>query len=334
VYARSTTTDQILSVPAPATSGYTSQFVNAGAMIGSSVELTLRADVMRRKNFNWSTMVTADRATNRITEWGRNCIFDGDGLGQYCVGATRGDMYGYHFLRSLGELPANHKNSANQFQVNDDGYLVPVGPNGDWRDVKKFGSTVVIDGESFNWGLPFTLKTATGSDSTVLIGQSRPKLHMGWNNNLRWKSLSFYGLFDWQLGNQIYNATKERLYQYSRSGDVDQFGKATENKKPIDYYLRLYHSNDNIDAFVEPGSFLKLRELSVRYSPSNRVLALTRLDQLGAERINLALIGRNLLTWTRYTGYDPEVGNAINRYDVTTNYPNYRIYTFNVEVVF
>jgi hypothetical protein len=234
----------------------------------------------------------------------------------------------------MSELPAAHANSANQFAINDDGYLVPVGPNGSWKDVSKFGTTVTIDGVAYNWGLPFTLKAANGSDSTILIGQSRPKLRAGWNNNVRWKSLAFYGLLDWQYGNQVYNATKERLYQYSRSGDVDQFGKDPEAKKPIDYYLRLYHSNDVIDAFVEPGSYVKLRELSVRYSPSTRMVQRLRLDRLGAERINLAFIGRNLMTWTRYSGYDPEVGNAINRFDVTTNYPNYRTFTANFEIVF
>jgi hypothetical protein len=72
----------------------------------------------------------------------------------------------------------------------------------------------------------------------------------------------------------------------------------------------------------------------VRYSPSTRTLQRLRLDRIGAERVNIGIIGRNLMTWTRYTGYDPEVGNAINRFDVTTNYPNYRTFTANFEIIF
>lgn len=209
-----------------------------------------------------------------------------------------------------------------------------IGTSGSWKDISNFGKTVTIDGVAYNWGLPITMKTTTGADSIMKIGTSTPRLRMGWGNNVRWKSFAFYGLFDWQLGNNVYNATKQRLYQYSRSGDVDQYGKADEAKKPIDYYLRLYSSNNNVSAFVEPASFLKLREVSVKYSPSNSLLSRAKLDRLGAERMSVALIGRNLMTWTRYTGYDPEVGNAINRYDVTTNYPLYRTITGSVEIVF
>lgn len=334
VHARSQTSDQIISVPAPATSGYSSQWVNAGTIRGNSTELTLRADLVRDQNVNWSMMVTGDKTSNRIVAWGRNCIFDGDGLGYYCPGISRGDMFGYQFVTNASQLPGVHANSASQFQLNDDGYLVPIGTSGTWKDVSNFGKTVSIDGVSYNWGLPITVKTQSGADSIMKIGTSTPRLRLGWGNNVRWKALAFYGLFDWQVGNNVYNATKQRLYQYSRSGDVDQFGKADETKKPIDYYLRLYSSNNNVSAFVEPASFLKLRELSVRYTPSNSVLSRTKLDKLGAERMSVALIGRNLMTWTRYTGYDPEVGNAINRYDVTTNYPLYRTITGSFEIVF
>ncbi len=333
VYAASTTSDQIIQVPAPATSGYTSQWVNAGTVRGRTVELTTRADVYRGHAVNWSMTLVADRSRSRILAWGRNCIFDDDGLGFWCPGVVRGDMYGYRFLRDAADLPAVHASSASQFQRNDDGYLVPVGPNGRWQD-RKFGTSVVIDGVSYAWGLPITLKTAGGADSIVVIGTSAPRLHMGYGNNVRYKSIALYALLDWQLGNDVYNATKQRLYQYSRSGDVDQFGKADEAKKPIDYYLRLYNSNNNGSHFVEPGSFLKLRELSARYTPSTRLLHRARLDRLGAERVTLALIGRNLLTFSNYSGYDPEVGNAINRFDVTTNYPNFRTITGNLEIVF
>jgi hypothetical protein len=333
VYAASTTSDQLIEVPAPATSGYTSQWVNAGTVRGRTLELTTRADVFRGRSLNWSMTLVADRSRSRILAWGRNCIFDDDALGYWCPGAIRGDMYGYQFLRDAAGLPAVHRNSANQFQVNDDGYLVPVGPNGRWQD-RKFGTTVTIDGVNYAWGLPITLKNAAGADSVLPIGTSAPRLHMGYGNNLRFKAFSLYALLDWQLGNQVYNATKQRLYQYSRSGDVDQFGKADETKKPIDYYLRLYNSNNRGSHFVEPGSFVKLRELSARYTPSVRMLQRARLDRLGAERVTLALIGRNLLTFSNYSGYDPEVGNAINRIDVTTNYPNYRSITGNLEIVF
>ena len=68
------------------------------------------------------------------------------------------------------------------------------------------------------------------------------------------------------------------MYQYQRSRDVDQAGKAQELKKPIEYYISLYSANDPTSHFVEDASFVKLRELSLKYRlPRSFSRALARL---------------------------------------------------------
>jgi hypothetical protein len=121
------------------------------------------------------------------------------------------------------------------------------------------------------------------------------------------------------------------MYQYGRSSDVDQNGKPQELKKTTDYYAQLYAANSPTDFFVEDAGFLKLREMSVRYQlPSSFAPALNR---LGASGMSLSLIGRNLLTFTDYKGYDPEVGSVLNRLD-SFDYPRYRTITGSIEIVF
>jgi hypothetical protein len=76
---------------------------------------------------------------------------------------------------------------------------------------------------------------------------------------------------------------------------------------------------------------VKLRELSVKYRlPRSFNAALAR---LGANQASLSLIGRNLLTFTSYKGYDPEVGTVLNRLD-SFQYPRYRTLTGSVEIIF
>lgn len=121
------------------------------------------------------------------------------------------------------------------------------------------------------------------------------------------------------------------MYQYGRSSDVDQAGKPQELKKTVEYYVALYSAASPVDVFVEDASFVKLRELSLRYRlPTGLARVVNR---LGGESMSVSLIGRNLLTFTRYKGYDPEVGSVLNRLD-SFNYPRYRTLTGSVEITF
>jgi hypothetical protein len=148
----------------------------------------------------------------------------------------------------------------------------------------------------------------------------------------------FYGLVDVQVGGQVYNATKQRQYQWYRSGEEDQTGKPEGLKKPAAYYDALYNGNDENEWFVEPGGFVKLRELSIRYRVP--VQALRGLRSLGISGASLALVARNLFTITNYSGYDPEVrdeetgaNNPVARVD-DFDYPRFRTITMTVLLEF
>jgi hypothetical protein len=223
-------------------------------------------------------------------------------------------MYGLAFLHSADQLPAALTNAKDQFDVNDDGLLVWVGPGGHWTDAK-WGTPAVINGVTYpwTWGQPIIRQDSTGQSAVVRIGSGNPKFHWGVSNNVNWKGLQVYGLVDAQVGGQIYNQNNQRMYQYQRSGDVDQVGKSSETKKTVNYYDLLYNGNQIMDWFVEPGGFVKLREVSAKYQlPKSLVSRVPGNRAVGA---SISVIGRNLLTWTKYSGYDPEVGSTINKID-------------------
>jgi hypothetical protein len=94
----------------------------------------------------------------------------------------------------------------------------------------------------------------------------------------------------------------------------------------------LYNVNADNSNYVEDGTYIKLRELALRYTIDQS--ALSRIGGgLGLESAAISITGRNLLTFTDYTGYDPEVGGIIGG-DDSYQYPNFRTITAVLELIF
>jgi hypothetical protein len=126
------------------------------------------------------------------------------------------------------------------------------------------------------------------------------------------------------------------MFQDRRHAAIDQFGKAQANKKALEYYsVGFYDALEPNSYFVEDGSYVKLRELSLSYAFSKNLLSSMRF--LGDGRsVKVALIGRNLKTWTKYSGFDPESssnGDFNFRVD-GFRYPSFRQITGQIEIGF
>ncbi len=246
------------------------------------------------------------------------------------------------------------------FDINDDGYLVPVGVDNTWRDgIEKhyYGGTVTIDSVSYAWGIPikgYTIRVdtlpggvvATDTSRFQKVGSSIPDFNLGVSQTFRWKGFSVYTLFDAQIGGDIYNNTRQWGCRDKTCWEYDQVtqdgalasgdGTDPSGYKSILYGEILYDVNSDNSHFVEDGSFVKFRELALRYTFSRAQLE----GFFGGfiKRVSLAVIGRNLMTWTDYSGYDPEVSGlggsaAYLRYD-DFGYPNYRTWTGSIEIEF
>ena len=326
-HARTTTEDQLVLVPLPAGFGFSSQWQNAGTVEGRTWEGTIEATALERPGLRWTVGLVADRSRHEITEFDRRCFRTGTASAFYrCAGETLGTMYGTYFLKSPGELPADVP--ASEFQVNDDGLLVWVGAGGDFRD-QQWGTS--SDELPYEWGMPILALDSAGNSDVARIGDTNPDFNWGFSSNLQWRDFTLYGLLNAQVGGDIYNRTNQRMYQYFRSGDTDQAGRPDELKKTTDYYSVLYASNLVNEWFVEDASFVKLRELSLRYRVPQG--ALDRLGSIGIDGLTVFAIGRNLFTWSDYKGYDPEAGTPLSRMDDFV-YPQFRTLTAGLEIRF
>ena len=332
-YAASRTEDLHIPVSIQVPFDFNTTWRNGGTISGRTYEATIEARLVDRRDFGWWTGVVLDHSRHRVDRFDRPCYREG--MVRYCEGMVMGEFWTTRFHRKPEELTYRHAPAVlDQFQVNDDGLLVWVGEGNSYRDgVAKglWGTSAVIDGYTYQWGLPFQQTDESGNAVRVKTGDGNPDLNFGWSNTVRWKRFTFYAHVNGQLGGDIYNTTKARMYTRYRHGDVDQVGKPEGLKKPIDYYNALYNSGDFVDYFIEDGSYAKLSELSVRYDvdPSR----LRALGRLGVSNLSVGLVGRNLYTLTGYSGFDPEVGTVFDRRDVFP-YPAYRTITGEVRVGF
>jgi hypothetical protein len=147
-------------------------------------------------------------------------------------------------------------------------------------------------------------------------------------------------LLSGQIGGMLYNRARERLYDIELHRDVDQAGKPSYAKKPSVYYTNnpVAASGSSglapgvrIDWFAEDADYVKVSEFQARYRfdrvPS--VLAAAT----GLKQASIALTARNLFTWTKYSGQDPEAGTANVRVD-DIQYPRYRTISVRTQLTF
>ncbi|MDP3773204.1 MAG: SusC/RagA family TonB-linked outer membrane protein [Gemmatimonadales bacterium] len=330
-YSHKVTEDQVLPVPLSSVAGFTSQWRNAGTLEGSTHELAFGAVLADRANWSWRVNVTADRTRMEVTDLTTAAFTSGSGQQSNDVflireGVTYGSMWGYRFVHTVAELSDNPANAAldpTLYSVNEDGYVVLTANRGtsDERAIK------YVDADG---------------NSNVQIGDANPDFTMALSTTLRWRNFTFYGLLDWVRGGDIYNLPRQWLSRAEfRAAEIDQAGKPALERKAIEYYSAINDANNFNEFYVEDGGYRRLRELAVSYQVSPRTLERAGLSRM-MRSLRLGVVGRNLVTWTNYSGLDPETHNPVtsSNGDPTTfrfdsfGYPNFRTFSAMVEIGF
>jgi TonB-linked SusC/RagA family outer membrane protein len=364
-YAKTRVEDQILNIPALAYTGFSSQWLNAGTLESNTFEATLTAQFRPTRNITWTSRLLFDRTRQEITELNRPAYQDGvSGQGLETVfymraGEAIGTFYGVQVANQCSHLRIGL--NCSEFQVNDDGFLVWVGGAGSWQNgwqtYADAGGTqrtwwgtssgyTDARGNPISWGTPFAgfgIDRVTGDSTAFLpLGSTTPKYNVGFANTVTLGNFTLYGLLQSVQGFKVYNQPLQWATFQAYSGIMDQSGVQEDLKKPVGYFDRLYGLSGLVpsSAFVDDASYIKLRELQLRYRAGRSVLDKVPLMR-GFEAISFSVTGSNLLTWSNYDGYDPDVGStgggtgsaAIARVD-GFSYPPYRTVRFGVEVNF
>lgn len=169
----------------------------------------------------------------------------------------------------------------------------------------------------------------------VYLGNCNPKIYGGFGFTLKWKNLSMNTFFNFRAGNKIVNYARmnaENMYsnnnqsiavnwRWRKEGDVTDMPRA------------LYQYGYNwlgSDRYVEDGSFLRLKYITFNYAFERDLLKKIKLQSL-----NLYLTLNNVLTFTKYTGVDPEISpNSLGIAEDRSNTPRSQYFTFGVTVGF
>ena len=179
-----------------------------------------------------------------------------------------------------------------------------------------------------------TTKVVSFTTDKFKIGDPTPKFNASFINDFNiYKNLDINFQLDWVYGNDIYNQSKQWLYRDYLASDFDKPITVNGMTGPFaNYYYSLYNTNQTNNYFVEKGSFLRLRNISISYNFSD----LVRLKMIKSLRFSVT--GRNLFTITNYSGLDPEsaaaLNNPLNRGLDLHNFPNMRTIQFGLNVGF
>lgn len=286
-YFDSETSDMLVGVPVPATSGITvSPVTNGGTMENKGWELTLS---YRNSDNAFKYDVSANFASseNTVTQLGFAdeafvdgfVIFDTHPTTRTEVG---GEIGRFHLFKTAGIFQSDEEVTAHGVQ--------PNAQPGDLRFVDTNGDGVLND------------------DDKQFMGSGLPDLEYGITFNASYQQIDFSIFFQGSSGTEIYNGTQVLLYR--RQGDEKNFSADLLNAwTPTNTGTNVprvssLDPNQNIrpsDYFLEDGSYLRLKNIQVGYTLTDVIK--------GVSSARIYVSGENLATFTDYSGYDPGLSN-------------------------
>ena len=352
------TTDMLLQLSVPSYLGGTgwqdirAPFANVGKMENKGFDLSLRTHNIVRKNFSWSTDLTFSRNRNKVKELdGANRIYwrnlywysEFQTATKTSVGQPLGLFYGY---QTEGIF---------QDQADILGHAVQVpDPNNDGKNL--------VDKRAGVWIGDVKFKDLNGdgvinTEDQTIIGDPNPDFTFGFNNTFSAGPFDLIVYFTGSYGADILNYSRVQIEGmtnvFSNQAETvfnrAQFGLRDPNGSDLDpanvYLLNPgtdiprptttdnNRNNRMSDRFIEDGTYLRLQNIRLGYT-----LPKTLTKRVRIEKLRLYANAQNVATFTKYTGYDPEIG-AFNQDALLQNvdmgrYPTPRVFTFGLDVDF
>lgn len=318
------TKNLLLDAPIPLLSGYKSMMINAGRTNNRGIELALTTHNINTKDFSWSTTLNLSHNRNEVKElynadymeivsnWAQTSEFN---KSDYIirVGEPLGQMYGYRLAGIYTVDDFTFDEATQKYTVKEG---IPYDKN--FYPKPGFWKFEDLDGD----------KQITESDKTV-IGNANPKLYGGLTNNFTWKGFDLSIFLNFSIGNKIYSANKMYYTKFNnrwrntlkdealqRFTIINDKGENIQND-PVQLaalnagrnYVSVEGSSNLYfhSGYVEDGSFLKINNVSLGYT-----LPKSLIKKIHLSNVRFYATGYNLYTFTKYSGYDPEVNTYSN----------------------
>ncbi|MFV5683816.1 SusC/RagA family TonB-linked outer membrane protein [Flavobacterium sp. GB2R13] len=293
------TNDLLINVPVPLTSGFATVLQNIGGVVNKGIEIGLITENLKTENFSWNSNFVFSTNQNKVVEIGNGVkqffpvVPNGSLLQQQPVtvkvGEPLGTFWGYKtngIFQTQEQINTQPKiNSLANTKVGDRKY---VDTNGD-------GIISAADKGS--------------------LGSSQPKFVGSFSNTIYYNNFDLNFSFQGSYGGKIFNALNQQL-EISTLGTnaAATLEDRWTTTNPSNEIPRASSSPLGIvsERYVEDASFLRLKTITLGYT-----LPKSLSSKIGTKSIKVYVSAENLITWTKYTGYDPEVSS----YEQNNLYP-------------
>lgn len=280
------TSNMLINEPQPAATGFTYAVTNSGAMRTQGIELNVNYRFINHTDVKWDAGFNIAKYSNKITQLPNNSMtttFAGATVLTQ-VGQPANLFYGY---KTNGVYSSNAQATASGTKevVANGNIIVPQG--GDVRFVDVNGDNII------------------DSRDRQIIGNPNPDFTGGINSTLTYKRISLSALVTFSKGGQVFNYVRQQLEAQSTFQNQTQYvlnrwrvdGQVTN--VPRASYGDPSANSRFSDRWIEDGSYIRLRTISAVYNlPIN--------GKRGIKAIKLYATGNNLITFSKYLGYDPE----------------------------
>lgn len=323
----------------PKESGFSSMKTNVGEMSNRGFEIAVAGDIIRTKDWRWNASFNISRNINRIEKLSEGKAYMEGNLWWMQEGGKVGDFYGY---KSLGIFQYNESNAFSSTWEQ----LTPVFENGTFQNKyllngqeyagsiqqKKLPNGKPFRGGDVNWEEANERRDGIIDDNDrMVIGNAMPDVTGGLSTQLTYKNFSLFVSFYYSLGGEIYNDAEYNRNAFKYTGTTPS-PEVIYNMwlKPGDVaiYPRPYNDEYNNaryanSFYVEDGSFIRLQNVRLAYDMPKKLI-----KHWGVKGLNIYAFVNNALTWTNYSGFDPEfsTSNPLQIGKDTYRYPKKREY--------
>lgn len=329
---RKRTDDLLLRAQLPPSFGYGTAFRNIGAVENKGLEFTINSQNITSKNFKWESNFNISFNRNKVlaltdnqTEYLTTVSFDTrySGAASYItkIGQPIGMFYGYNWLGNYQYADFN-ETSPGVYTLKPGVPNIAAATNptvrpGFIKYEDRTGNLIVND------------------DDRTVIGNPNPKFMGGFSNNFTYKNFDLNVFLQFSYGNDIINANRLLLEGLIGTVGLNMYNSFTNRWSPENqnntYFStglggpRVYSSR-----IVEDGSYLRLKTISLGYK-----LPYDWIKKVKITNLKVFASAQNLVTWTNYSGSDPEVStfsNAIIQGFDFSAYPRPRTIVFGLNV--
>ena len=329
--------DLIIRNNIPTSTGYSYQYQNIGSIRNRGVEVVINTINIENRNFRWTTDFNiAFNRSKVLAIYGEseNDYFTRSEDEGHCaymirVGEPIGQFYGYQYdgiytTDMFDQLPDGKYLLKDGIAYDRNRKHTDIKP-GDFK-IKRQQDALVDDGGNPQF-------STTGNDDRVVLGNAMPLFSGGITNTFTWKGFDLSVFMNFSYGNKVFNMSTQRFIgpYLPNQTMVAEMGRrftlidpntgkettdlnrlAAMNPHQYDEDVMWSINSDNklaitcpMDKYMEDGSFLRLNTITLGYTlPKN----LTRRFYVDNLRIFTTL--SNIYTFTKYSGYDPEVSNS------------------------